>query len=418
MNMYFSGAGGVGIGPLAMLALDAGDTVFGSDAKPSSMTHELDQKGAVIAIGQDGSQIAAVHATNPIDWLVHSSSLPANHPELVFAREHNIKTSKRDEYINHLLDTQSLRMVAIAGTHGKTTTSGMVVWLFKQLGIPVSYSVGTTISFGAPAEYVPASEYFVYECDEFDRNFLQYHPHTSAIVSVDYDHPDTYPAQSDYIDAFRMFIQQSGYTLAWQEDATYLNEPASTTFSILDGATISKALTLPGAHTRANAWLAIQTVHRLFPSLTINELVVTMNSFPGTHRRFELLQPNVFSDYAHHPKEIAATLQMATEISPRVVAIYQPHQNIRQHQIIDDYKDCFAAAEKVFWLPTYLSREDPALPVLTPQEIINHIPQRDHIIPSEYSEELAEELKKLHHTGALLLFMGAGDIDAWARKYF
>ena len=168
MNIYFSGIGGVGIGPLAMLALDAGYAVGGSDIKESDMTKLLSQRGANVRIGQDGSQIKSEHNKYPIDWLVHSSALADDHPELKFARDNKIRTSKRDEFINIILKEKNLSMLAVAGTHGKTTTTGMLIWLFKSLNIPFSYSVGTTLTFGPPAQYQNGSEYFVYECDEFD----------------------------------------------------------------------------------------------------------------------------------------------------------------------------------------------------------------------------------------------------------
>src|SRR5690606_5798559 len=109
-----------------------------------------------------------------------------------------IKVAKRDELLARILHEKNLKLIAVAGTHGKTTTTGMMVWLLQQLGVPVSYSVGSTLSFGPSGKFDPKSEYFVYECDEFDRNFLHFHPYLSLITSVGYDHPDIYPTPENY----------------------------------------------------------------------------------------------------------------------------------------------------------------------------------------------------------------------------
>jgi len=149
-----------------------------------------------ITIGQNHADIAAAHARQPIDWCVYSSAVlieQPNSPELVFCREQGIHMSQRAELLNEILASKKLQMLAIAGTHGKTTTSAMAVWLFKQLKLPVSYSFGAKTSFSDMGAYEQGSAYFVYEADEFARNFLEFYPRLSIIVGVDYDHPDIYP---------------------------------------------------------------------------------------------------------------------------------------------------------------------------------------------------------------------------------
>lgn len=419
MHVYCSGIGGVGIGPLAMLALDANFRVSGSDMKPSDMTNLLQRRGADVQIGQDGSQIEAVNNKQSIDWLVYSSALPDDHPELTFAKTHNIKVSKRDEFINELLKKQSLSMIAVAGTHGKTTVTGMIVWLFKQLNIPISYSIGTTISFGPPAQYQTASQYFVYEADEFDRNFLQYKPKISAITSVDFDHVDTYPTQADYNYAFTDFIDQSGYTLLWQNDADKLTINDKSTIEILaerdPGVT---QLKLPGEHTRRNAWLAVQTVHQLLPEHDTQDLIEIVSAFPGTNRRFEKIAPNIYTDYAHHPTEITATIQAALELNKNVVVVYQPHQNVRQHEIISEggYKNSLVGAKHVYWLPTYLSREHDDQAVIPASTLIESATNRTNITEATMNQSLADAVHKHQHDGDLVLAMSAGSLDAWLRQ--
>lgn len=407
MHIYFSGIGGVGIGPLAQLALDAGYEVSGSDLHESEMTKSLVAQGVNIAIGQDGSEIKESHETKTIDWFVYSSSLPEDHPEIRFAKERGIKLSKRAEFLNLILREKNLKLIAVAGTHGKTSTTGMLVWLFKQLGLPVSYSVGSTLSFGPSAQYQKGSEYFVYECDEFDRNFLEFQPTLSLITSLDYDHPDTYPTETEYFEAFGQFASQSKLCLTWESLADEF-ESDSELFVVPDSHDFS-ALKLPGEHMRRNAWLAMTAINRL--GLVNNDttdwemLIEKINSFPGTARRFEKLEENLYTDYAHHPSEIAATIQMALELNPNVVIVYQPHQNIRQHELLESnsYQDCFEGAKKVYWLPTYLSREYKDLPVLEPEELIKTIPNGEVVETAELNDELWRSIQAHQSSGDLVL---------------
>src|SRR5262245_21542474 len=188
MHVHFSGIGGAGIGPLALIAHQAGYEVSGSYKQDSNYIHYLKERGITnIQIGQSYEQIAQLHHQSPIDWLVYTSALvmeQPNPPQLRFCRERGIKATKRNEFLTNFLQDKRLKLIAIAGTHGKTTTTAMVVWLFKQLAVPISYSVGSKLSFGEMGEFDPASQYFVYEADEFDRNFLAFHPHLSLISGL------------------------------------------------------------------------------------------------------------------------------------------------------------------------------------------------------------------------------------------
>lgn len=413
MNIYFSGIGGVGIGPLAEIAADAGYRVQGSDANDGLQFRRLKARGLPVTIGQDGQFLQESHDEQPIDWFVHTAALPADHPELVLAKQLGIKTAKRDELLAHIIAEKNLKLIAVAGTHGKTTTSGMLVWALQQLGVPVSYSVGSTLSFGPSGKFDPTSDYFVYECDEFDRNFLHFSPHLSLITSFDYDHPDCYPTEADYQAAFRQFVGQSAHTIMWQADAAQL-QPEDSSMWLLNPDEII-ATDLPGEHNRRNATLVIKAAEYLQLG-SHEQTAAALNHFPGTDRRFEQLAANLYSDYGHHPAEIAATLQLARELSNHVVLVYQPHQNVRQHEIKDDYTDCFALAEHIYWLPTYLSREDPNLPILTPAELTANISNNDAVHFADLNDELWTEISRQRDAGKLVLCMGAGTIDSWLRQ--
>lgn len=413
MNIYFSGIGGVGIGPLAEIAHDAGYQVQGSDQHASLMTRELEKRGVLISLEQDGSFLEERHIARPIDWLVHTAALPEDHPELVRARHLGIHTAKRDELLAHIIADKQLKLIAVAGTHGKTTTTGMMVWALQQLGVPVSYSIGTTVSFGPSGKFDPESRYFVYECDEFDRNFLHFQPHLSLITSIDYDHPDTYPTAADYQSAFRQFIAQSAHTILWQNDADFIKSQDANTWCLQSDEVTS--LALAGEHNRRNATLVLKALEHLGVSQRA-DACRALETFPGTNRRFEKLADNLYSDYGHHPVEIAATLQMAREVSDHVTLVYQPHQNIRQHEIREQYTDQFELADEVYWLPTYLSREDPNLAILTPAELTANLTNPDSVHIADLNDDLWVAIEKARQEGKLVLCMGAGSIDSWLRE--
>lgn len=420
MNIYFSGIGGVAIGPLSEIAKDAGYEVQGSDQKSSLVTERLAKRGIAVSIGeQDGAFLKQCHEKRQIDWFIYSSALPNDHPELTLAQELGIKTAKRDELIAHIIEEKNLKLIAVAGTHGKTTTTAMFVWLFKQLGIPISYSVGTTLSWGPSGFYTSESQYFVYECDEFDRNFLHFHPYLSIITNIDYDHPDTYPSEDDYFKAFDQFIRQSNRCILWQQDfgGAETIKGSKTLIHMIDKDGVKEridSLRIAGRHNRENAYLILTDC--LEGGIEEETAKHILESFPGTDRRFERLADNLYSDYGHHPAEIKATLQMAKELSDNVMLVYQPHQNARQHRVKNEYKDAFLAAEKTYWLPTYLSREDPSLAILTPEELISNITNHDNIEATDLNDALWEHISEARSKGKLVLLMGAGSIDGWARE--
>jgi len=411
MNIYFSGLGGVGIGPLVEIARDAGHKIMGSDLTEGLLTEELRAEGILVNIGQDGSFLRESHIATPIDWFVYTSALPDDHPELLLAQELGIRISKRDEFLAYIIQEKDLKLIAIAGTHGKTTTTGMMIWLMQQLGIPTSYSVGTTIAYGPSGKYDPKSEFFIYECDEYDRNFLNFQPYLSIITSIDYDHPDTYPTEAEYTEAFRQFIDQSQHTILWRGDAEYVQADADKAW-ILDE---TLQLPLPGEHNRRNGTLITKAAEYLSLGKD-QDVVAALGKFPGTDRRFERIGDNLYSDYGHHPKEIAATLQLARELSDHVVLVYQPHQNRRQTRIQEMYKDQFELAEETYWLPTYLSREDPNERILTPEDLIENLTNKDTVCISEFGDDLWNAIQQARSEGKLVLCMGAGTIDGWVRE--
>lgn len=415
MRIYFSGIGGVAIGPLAEMAIGAGHEVCGSDRAAGLMTEALKRAGITVSFDQSGKFLRSEHQQAPFDWFVYTAALPADHPELVLARQLGIRTSKRDELLAQIIADKQLKLIAVTGTHGKTTTTGMLVWTLQQLGVPVSHLVGSTLSFGPSGRFDPASQFLIYECDEFDRNFLHFSPWLSLITSVDYDHPDTFPTPDDYRAAFRQFGEQSTRVITWREDADVFTPANVTVLEQTD-----PQITLAGEHNRRNGTLAMRAAMLVQEAAALEieaEAIITaLNTFPGTGRRFEKLADNLYTDYGHHPSEIAATLQLAHELNDRVVLVYQPHQNIRQHEVRERYTDeIFAHASEIYWLPTYLTREDPNLPVLTPEELTRQL-TTDKVHIAQLDKTLWHTIEQQRARGALVLGMGAGTIDGWLRE--
>jgi UDP-N-acetylmuramate--alanine ligase len=426
MHIYFSGIGGAGMGPLAQIARQAGYSVSGSDQQDSQYITYLRKHGiSDIHIGQDQAGIASVHERQPIDWFVHTSALPQDHPELAFCREQDIKTSKRDELLNQILADKKLKLVAIAGTHGKTTTTSMVIWLFKQLGIPISYSVGAKLSFGDMGHYEPGSKYFIYEADEFDRNFLAFEPFVSIISGVSWDHHEIFPTREDYQMAFKEFIDQSEWTELWQEDYEYLGLEPNDHYAVMDSADAAiETLQLAGHYNRLDAWLAAKAVRQLSQK-PLDEIIRHINRFPGLSRRMELIVPGLYSDYAHTPEKIrgamSVALEMAADRGQKVVVLYEPLTNRRQHYMLDDYKDCFVGAAQVYWLPSYLAREDPDQRVIPPDELISHLDDPSIAEPASRDVTLKHTILAHLDAGNMVVGMaggGGGSLDDWLRQEF
>ena len=402
------------MGPLALMAKKAGFNVCGSDLMRGAVYDELTREGIEVKIGKQDGKFLAKKLKTKVDWFVYTSALPDTHAELVMAQEAGVKCTKRDDFTAFLVEELDLKMVAVAGTHGKTTTTAMIIWLCEQMGLPVAYVVGTTLGFAPSGNYREGDEYFVYEADEYDRNFLKYYPWLAVITAVSYDHPDIYKTPRAYKRAFRQFKAQSENVLDADgekprgDDFTLAGEVRRQDAAFAMGATLTICMDL--------------MEQMKLPGLpNVDKMIETLNDFPGVGRRFERIADGVYTDYAHHPEEIAATMEVAREEADErglkgVVVVYQPHQNIRQHEVRDDYRDAFIGADKVFWLPTYLVREDPDLAVITPEEFVAGLANADVAEAAKPDDKLAKKLQKYVNDGYLVILMTAGPADEWFRN--
>ena len=412
MNIYISGISGTGMGPLALMAKNAGFEVSGSDLARGAIYDELVAAGIKVAIGEQDGKFLRQKLVEGVDWFVYTSALPENHPELKLAREAGIKITKRDDLTAFLVEELGLSMVAVAGTHGKTTTTAMIVWESLKLGLPVAYIVGTTLGFAPSGAYHPGDKFFVYEADEYDRNFLKFHPWMSVITCISYDHPDIYKTKRDYKSAFLQFKAQSEIVMEGDDDTIW-------EFS-------EDEISLAGRARRRDARLAIGATTLMLPfgsGLHKKDLIEIINEFPGVGRRFERIAEGVYTDYAHHPEEIVATIEVAKEEAEMtnkkgVVVVYQPHQNTRQHEVRDGYADAFVRADKVFWLPTYLTRENENLPIIKPKEFIEGLVNPEVAEVAELDNDLRTKLQEYLDKEYLVILMTAGPADEWLRENF
>ncbi|HSE60881.1 MAG TPA: Mur ligase domain-containing protein [Candidatus Saccharimonadales bacterium] len=427
MRIFFSGIGGGALGPLALIAKQAGYEVVGSDSTESAYTKQLQKQGVELYIGQDVKKIEALHAKTPIDWLVFTSAITRadpNHPELTFAKQQHLKYSLRDELLNKIITDQKLKLIGIAGTHGKSTTTAMVIWLFHQIGVPIGYSVGAKIPWAPMGQLMPGAEYFVYECDEFDNNFLAFHPHLALITGVGWDHHEIFPTKESYVNAYVTFLSQSEKAIMWEEDMKHLNLMPSSKFDVVTTSDPRiAAIGMPGEFNRRDAWEAVLAVHKATDS-PIDVLIGQIEKFPGLKQRMEQLAPGLYTNYAHTPEKIRGGMSAALEIAgkhhQKVIIIYEPLTNRRQHFIKDDYKDSFAGADKVYWVRSYLAREDPNLPLLTPTDLIKTLSDPSIAEPAEIDGALGEAIKKHLRAGDMVVAMGAsggGSLDEWLRAH-
>ncbi len=398
--IYFIGIAGSGISSLAHICLDLGFTVYGHDDCANQILDNLVGRGVKI-INPDEMQGLDIN----LDYLIFTSAVQIKDYDNIPAKQRG----KRDLLINDLIKDYQLDLIAVAGTHGKTTTSSMLVWLFKQAEIPISYVVGSTLSFANSGGFAKNSKYLILEADEYDRHFLNYHPQYSLITNIEYDHPDIYPNEENYLEAFIKFINQSKKTYLHTDTEKKILKKAyltSTNYK-LSGDFDSH---LAGKVMRENANLALSLFEDIFPKLNALKLLAR---FPGADRRSQLLAERIFSDYAHHPTEIKATVNILKERYPEknLIVVYRPHQNLRQIMVKELYSGAFDGVDKLFWLETYLSREGDK-EVLPAKELAKFADHPNTVI-STPGNKLISDLKNLYKdSNNIIVLMTAGE-DAW-----
>lgn len=435
---------------LAAALLESGDRVFGSDAVESDATRDLQARGARVFTGHDAANLASVRP----DHVVVTAALQPDNAEWLEAQRLGIPIVKRAALLGQLMDTR--RGIAVAGTHGKTTTSAMLAWALSRAGRDPSYMVGGTIRGLGPGGHWGGGAELVAEADEYDRSFLHLRPDVAIITNVETDHLEYYGTEAAIFEAFAEFalnIKRGGLLLLCMDDAGARSlgddllaasppfrvqyygtgreavwRHGSLTANSLGGsdtaifynnrevATLS--LRVPGAHNALNALGALGALVEL--GIPAQEATDLLNGFAGTGRRFELRGEawgvTVVDDYAHHPTEIRATLSAARQRfgDSRLYVVYQPHTYTRTRDFLPEFASALSAADRVLITEIYASRERDTLGMSG-----RMIAERMTGSNVEFATTLEEARNLLLddlQPGDVLLTMGAGDVDrvaAW-----
>ena len=450
MHIHLVGIGGFGLSAIARILLESGYSVSGSDMILSPQTRELTASGAVIYKGHDAINISGA------DLVIRSSAIPENNPEIQAAYHASIPVQKRAEFldifINQAQDGSQRFPIAIAGTHGKTTTTAMITWLLVSLNQDPSYIIGGISKNLKRNAHAGSGRHFVIEADEYDYMFHGLHPKITVITNIEYDHPDCFPSVTDYQQAFIDFIRNTqpggvkviciddqgtrnaiaaangpGKTRSYgaSTDAQYccrnisLNQHGCNNFEMwtCDGAENGKSdkladvvLKVPGEHNVLNATAALAVIHLL--GLSVEEASKALTDFCGTERRFdiqgEVLGITVIDDYAHHPVEIQTTLKAARSRFPgsRIWAVWQPHTYSRIKLLFDDFTRAFDSADSVIVTEIYAAREKQM--TFSAEQIVNAMQHPNvRFIPSLDSTK--EYLLNNLTAGDILLVLSAGD---------
>ena len=428
--LHFVGIGGAGMSGLALVARSLGATVTGSDRSPgSSYLEPLRALGVEPAASHDAANVPEAAE------VVVSSAIPPENPERAIARERGQRELHRAELLGEL--TRLKPTIAITGTHGKTTTSSMVVHALRGCGMDPSYLVGGEVrSTGANAGW-GAGEWLVVEADESDRSLLKLSPRIAVLTNAELDHHTTYSSRHDVDATFRAFLALADQAVVWDRHGllALAGDTPVTPFDVpapelgetgsrfeLDG--VEVVLPVPGAHNARNAAAALIACR--LAGADPAAAAAALADFAGAGRRFERLGTTaagalVVDDYAHHPTEVRATLEAARSLAaPRIVAVFQPHLFSRTRHQAREFGAALALADLVVVLDVYPARERPEdFPGVTGRLVAAAAADAAGGRPVAWLPgfDAAEAyLRSALREGDVLLTLGAGDVDALGRR--
>jgi len=447
--IHFVGIGGIGMSGIAEVLLNLGYTVQGSDASEGGNVKRLRDKGATIAVGHAAQNLGDAHV------VVVSTAIKRDNPELVAARAKRVPVVRRAEMLAELMRLKSC--VAIAGTHGKTTTTSLVATLLEAGDFdPTVINGGIIESYGTNAR-LGGGDWMVVEADESDGTFLKLPADIAIVTNVDPEHLDHFKTFDAVQEAFRSFVENLpfyGFAVMCTDHAvvhqlvgrledrrviTYGENPqADVRLVELDHSNGSshfavafrdragenvheiKALTLPmpGRHNALNATAAIAVAHEL--GIGDEAVRKALANFGGVRRRFtktgEWNGVPIIDDYGHHPVEIAAVLRAARESTKgQVIAVMQPHRYTRLHSLFEQFSTCFNDADTVIIAHVYPAGEAP-IPGADRDALVQGLRARGHrqVIPLEGPQDLARIVGRLAFSGDIVVCLGAGNITQWA----
>jgi UDP-N-acetylmuramate--alanine ligase len=435
-HVHFIGIGGTGLSAIARVLLEKGYAVSGSDREASPLFNAVTEAGARTFLGHAAEQIAGA------DLVVRSSAIRDDNPEVAAAKAQNIPVLKRSDFLAEV--TQGQDVVAVAGTHGKTTTTAMLVYILEAMGIDPSFIAGGVVSQLKRNAHFGSGPYFVIEADEYDNMFLGLAPKVAIVTNIEHDHPDCFPTEPDYEQAFRAFlgkVRDDGLALICQDNpgAKALGAELAGRISVLGYGTSTESdyqataiefaggwpvfrlrfgdedlgevqLKVPGLHNVLNATGALAATHQL--GLELAPAIQALSVFTGAGRRFEILGEaggvTVIDDYGHHPTEIAATLQGARTRFPqsRIWAVWQPHTYSRTQSLAADFIEALQLADRAVVLKIYAARE--ADPGYSARTIADALPAGQAAYMDTFEGAQAMLLEELE-PGDVMIVFSAGD---------
>jgi UDP-N-acetylmuramate--alanine ligase len=392
-HIHFIGIGGTGLSAIAKVLLEQGYTVTGSDLNESSLFGAVQKAGGTVTLGHDAENIIGA------DLVVRSSAVPEENVEVQAAVQAQIPVLKRSDFLGRMLADKEV--LAVAGSHGKTTTTSMLVWILSSLGLDPSFIVGGVVSNLGTNAKSGAGHHFVIEADEYDYMFWGLNPDWSVVTNVEYDHPDIFPTSRSFEEAFEGFVKnlkQDGKLVLCGEDqgalrlrdqlsenqrlVTYglegsewdysaegldVKPNAGTDFMLKckgegQDHRVPVSLQVPGEHNILNAVAAFAVADGL--GLDRMEISRVLGQFQGSERRFDIRGEYqgvlIVDDYAHHPTEIKKTLQAARDTYPsrRIWAVWQPHTYSRTTTLFAGFCESFGEADRVVVLDVFPAREN------------------------------------------------------------
>lgn len=419
-KIYMVGIGGIGMSGLAQLLVDKGNAVTGSDREASPVTDMLEAKGVSLRIGATAASVPA-----DTDVLVYSAAVPEDNAERVRATELGIPQFSYFEMLGQI--AEGYRTIAVAGTHGKTTTTGMLGKILIAAGASPTVIVGSLVEDFGGSNYVKGeSDLLVVESCEYQRHFLNLNPEILVVTNLEFDHTDYYQDLADVQDAFHTLMEKvpgNGTIITDMEnpnilplleglDADVLNYTSEAAFP----------LKLPGDFNQMNARAAARAAKAVVPHLQDAQIISALISFTGTWRRFQYKGKtasgaDLYDDYAHHPTAIKETLHAlrmrVTEEkgeNARIIVAFHPHLYSRTRDLLDGFTRAFTDADEVIIAPIYAAREidDGTVSAEILAERIND--EGGHARPTNSLEEVENILRTEAKEGDTIMTMGAGDI--------
>jgi UDP-N-acetylmuramate--alanine ligase len=441
-NIHFVGIGGAGMSGIARIMLSQGLSISGSDVKDSSITQVLANLGAKIFIGHDAKNVSNV------DLLITSGAIAEGNPELVAAKERGLEILTRAQALAFLMEGK--RSIAVAGTHGKTTTTAMLTVALQSAGLDPSFAIGGLINSSGVNAHLGSGDIFVAEADESDGSFTAYHPLGAIITNLELDHVDHFASLEDLYAVFVEFIntiQSGGFVIACGDDPGVKElitrvdrndlsiisygageadfqlsriqlEPSSSLARISKNGKILPELhlTIPGLHNLFNATAALAAGERL--GAGVPELLRGLETFSGSRRRFEhkgkVNGIEVIDDYGHHPTEIRVTLETAKAYAApgRVLVIFQPHRFSRTQAFAPEFARSLELADQAFVLEVYPASEAP-IPGVTSQ-LITRSSKTGSIMYQPSMLAVVQEVLEVAQPGDVIMTLGAGDVNSLA----